>query len=85
MPESSYPLFHPWRTSIYVEEIKTVVICEGGTSIASGAFSGSMEGDDFFGNPFHSVESFIIKGTTLTVDPDSPDISGIECEITYER
>ncbi|MBQ7829715.1 MAG: MerR family transcriptional regulator [Clostridia bacterium] len=85
MPEPSYPSFHPWRTSIYVEEIKTVVICEGVTSIASGAFSGSMEGDDFFGNPFHSVESFIIKGTTLTVDPDSPDISGIECEITYER
>lgn len=82
MPDPLYELYHPWRSSIYVEEIRTVVICEGVSSIAKGAFSGSESEDNFFGNPFHSVESFIIKGT-LTVDPESPDISGIECDITY--
>ena len=83
MPAPLYQLHHPWRSSIYVEEIRTVVICEGVTSIAEGAFSGSIAEDGFFGNPFHSVKCFIVKGTTLVIDPESSDVSGIECDITY--
>ena len=83
MPAPRYQRFHPWRESVYVEEIKTVIICQGIASIAADAFIGSTGEDSFFGNPFHSVESFIIKEATLTVDPESPDLSGIECDITY--
>ncbi len=85
MPKPWHQAFHPWRSSIYVEEIKTIIICNGVTSIAEGAFAGSAVGDNFFGNPFHSVQNFIVKDTTLTIDPNSPDISGIECDITYAR
>lgn len=83
MPNPTYQSHHPWRKSNYVEEITSIVICEGVTSIADGAFSGTISDDGFFGNPFHSVQSFIIKGNTLTVDTDSPNINGIECDITY--
>ena len=74
---------YPWHNNSYAEEITTVIIGEGVTSIGKGAFSGSVAGDSFPGNPFHSVKCFTIKGNTLTVDPQSPDISGIECDITY--
>lgn len=83
MPNPTYQTHHPWRKSNYVEEITSIVICEGVTSIADGAFSGAISDDDFFGNPFHSVQRFIIKGNSLTVPPDCPDINGIECDITY--
>ena len=46
-------------------------------------FEGVNDNDSFFGNPFRSVTSFIVKGDSLTVDPNSKDMSGIECEITY--
>lgn len=83
MPSPTYKAYHPWRYNSYVEEITSIIICEGVTSIADGAFSRALSDDGFFGNPFHSVQSFIIKGNTLTIQPDSPDIDGIECEITY--
>lgn len=85
MPDPKYTANHPFRESIYIEEIKTVIICDGVTSIAEGAFEGSKEGDIFFGNPFRSVTSFIVKGDSLTVDPESKGMSGIECDITYQR
>lgn len=83
MPEPAYKDYHPWRYSLYVEEIKAVVICAGITSVANGAFSGGISDDTFYGNPFHSVESFTVKGNSLTVDLQSSDMSGIECDITY--
>ena len=84
MPAPRYKEYHPWRYSPYIGEIKTVIICDGVTSIAKGAFCGAVTDDEFFGNPFESVKRFVIKSAAVTVAPDSPDISGIECGITYE-
>lgn len=80
-----YGASHPWRNSLYVEEIRTVIIGPNVTSLAKNAFTGGMAEDNYFGNPFHAVERFIVRSKTLTVAPESPDVSGIECDITYER
>lgn len=76
---------YPFRESAYLDEIKSVVICDGVSSIAEGAFEGSKVDDNIYGNPFSSVTSFIVKGDSLTFDPHSQQMSGIECDITYQR
>ncbi len=83
MPTPSDGKHQPYRKSKYIEEIKTVIICDGITSIADGAFEGSVTDDNFFGNPFRSVNRFIVKGDILTIDPNDESISGIECDVTY--
>ncbi|MBQ3056868.1 MAG: MerR family transcriptional regulator [Clostridia bacterium] len=85
MPAPRYTANHPFRDSPYIEEVKTVIICDKVTSIAEGAFEGSKEDEDFFVNPFHSVTSFIVKGNSLIIDSDSKRMSGIECAITYQH
>lgn len=84
MSASIHTPHHPYRESMYIEEIKTVIICDGVTSIAEGAFEGISNTDNFAGNPFRSVTTFIVKGTSLILDPDSKRMSGIECDITYQ-
>lgn len=85
MPTRQYGKNHPYRASLYVEEIKTVIICDGITSLAEGAFEAILDNDGFYGNPFDSVTSFIVKGDSLTLDAESKEMSGIECDITYQR
>jgi len=85
MPEPKNSANYLFRESVYVDEIKTIIICEGVTSIAEGAFEASKTNDYIFGNPFRSVTSFIVKGNLLTLDPHSDRMSGIECDITYQR
>ena len=85
MPVPPYGDPFPYRESVYVQEITTVIICDRITSIAEGAFEGAKSDDGFGGNPFRSVTTFIVKGSKLTLLPDSKRMSGIECEITYVR
>ena len=75
---------HPWRMSIYLEEVRQIVICAGITSIAEGAFSEINEWDIWFGNPYANVTSFVVRGGTLLVEVGSADMSGILCGITYQ-
>ena len=79
------PADYKYRKSLYIDEIKSVIICDGITSVADGSFAGSNVDDDIFGNPFRSVTNFIVKGNSLTLAPDSNCMSGIECDITYKR
>ena len=74
---------HPWRMSAFLEEVCQIVICEGITSIAEGAFSEIHDRDIWMGNPFFGVQSFLVKGDTLQINAESVDMSGILCEITY--
>lgn len=83
MPTPATESYHPWRDRAFAEEIRHVVICEGVTSIASGAFSAANSNDNWMGNPFHSVESFTVKNKNLKVKENDPNVDGIECEITY--
>lgn len=76
---------YPFRESAYVDEVTTVIICDGITAIDEGAFEGASNNDNIFGNPFRSVKSFIVKGELLTLDPHGSGMSGIECDITYKR
>lgn len=85
MPAPKHTAHHPFRQSVYIDEIKAIIICDGVTSVAAGAFEGTIDDDNFFGNPFRYVTSFIVKGNSLTLDTDSKSMSGIECDITYQR
>ena len=85
MSEPKSTLDYPFRESGYVDEIKTVVICDGVTSVGRGAFDGSKTSDGVYGNPFRSVMSFIVKGNSLNIDRESDSMSGIECDVTYQR
>jgi len=76
---------HPWLRSVYTEELRSIVICEGVVSISTGAFSENLDDDIWNGNPFRSVKSFVIKNKNLKIDRSSPNISGIKCEITYSK
>ena len=85
MPARRKDKNYPYRESRFVEEIKTVIISDKVTSLAKDAFEGASDEDDFWGNPFRAVTTFIVKGDLLTLDPDSVQMSGIKCDITYQR
>ena len=77
--EGKTPLY---KESQYIQEVTTVIICDGITSLSEGAFE--WDGS-FFHNPFRSVSCFIVKGDSLTLDPNSKQMSGIQCEVTYHQ
>ncbi len=83
IPAPAYESFHPWRAWVFAGEIRHVVIGHGITAIGNGAFAGEKPNDNWMGNPFHSIESFVIMNKNLKIDKNSPHLSGIECEITY--
>lgn len=82
MPNYSM-FYHPWRGSTYLSEVTCIIISEGITSIADGAFEAINDEDPWMGNPFQNVKLFVIKNKDLKVKPKDPCISGIECGITY--
>ncbi|MBQ9802361.1 MAG: MerR family transcriptional regulator [Clostridia bacterium] len=83
MPSPQNMPYHPWRESTYLKEVRTVIVREGVTSIAEGAFAAIHPEDSWMGNPFRGVKCFLIQNDKLRVDPASESLSGITCTITY--
>lgn len=79
LANGKYPSY---RESQYIQEVTTVVICEGITALSEYAFE--WEGS-VFSNPFRSISCFIVKGDSLTLDTNSKQMSGISCEVTYQN
>lgn len=79
LADGRYPLY---RDSQYIQEVTTVIICNGITALSEGAFEWDGR---HLGNPFRSISSFIVKGDSLALDTNSSTMSGILCEVTYQN
>lgn len=82
MPAFADGMVPLYKESQYIQEVTTVIICDGITSLSEGAFEWVGK---YYQNPYRSISCFLVKSESLILDTDSKLMSGILCEVTYQN